>query len=132
MQDCCHAFGAEWKGRMIGTSGDVAVYAFNISKIMTSIFGGMLTFQDQELADRLRAWRDDLYKPAHWFKALQRRLYLLAVYFAFNERVYGLTAPGGYKRKRHCSIASPRPIIWTITSTFHLIIWTKCSMSRRR
>lgn len=91
MQDCCHAFGAEWKGRMIGTSGDVAVYAFNISKIMTSIFGGMLTFQDQELADRVRAWRDDLYKPARWFKAIQRRLYLLAVYFAFNEKVYGLT-----------------------------------------
>ena len=91
MQDCCHAFGAEWKGRMIGTSGDVAVYAFNISKIMTSIFGGMLTFRDQELADRVRAWRDEHYKSAHWTKAIQRRLYLLAVYFAFNKKVYGLT-----------------------------------------
>lgn len=91
IQDCCHAFGAEWKGRMIGTSGDVAVYAFNISKMMTSIFGGMLTFQDQALADWLRAWRNDHYKPAHWTKAVQRRLYLLAVYFAFNEKVYGLT-----------------------------------------
>ena len=39
MQDCCHAFGAEWNGRMIGTSGDVAIYAFNISKMITSIFG---------------------------------------------------------------------------------------------
>lgn len=91
MQDCCHAFGAEWNGRMIGTSGDVAVYAFNISKIMTSIFGGMLTFQDQELADRVRAWRDNHFKPAHWTKAILRRLYLLAVYVAFNERVYALT-----------------------------------------
>ena len=34
MQDCCHAFGAEWNGKMIGTSGDVAVYAFNISKLI--------------------------------------------------------------------------------------------------
>ena len=91
MQDCCHAFGAEWNGRMIGTSGDVAVYAFNISKIMTSIFGGMLTFRDQELADRVRAWRDEHYKSAHWTKAIQRRLYLLAVYFAFNKKAYGLT-----------------------------------------
>jgi perosamine synthetase len=91
MQDCCHAFGAEWKGRMIGTSGDVAVYAFNISKIMTSIFGGMLTFQDQLLADKVRAWRDAHYREAHWLKRIQRRLYLLAVYFAFNETVYGLT-----------------------------------------
>ena len=53
MQDCCHAFGAEWRGRMIGTSGDVAVYAFNISKLMTSIFGGMLTFQNKDLAQKL-------------------------------------------------------------------------------
>ena len=91
MQDCCHAFGAEWNGRMIGTSGDVAVYAFNISKMITSIFGGMLTFQDQALADKVRVWRDANYRSAGWLKALQRRLYLLAVCVAFNEKVYGLT-----------------------------------------
>ncbi len=91
MQDCCHAFGAEWNGRMIGTSGDVAVYAFNISKMITTIFGGMLTFQDHALADKVRAWRDANYSPAGWWKAIQRRLYLLAVYVAFNEKIYGLT-----------------------------------------
>jgi len=91
MQDCCHAFGAEWNGRLIGTSGDVAVYALNISKMITSIFGGMLTFQDQELADKVRAWRDANYRPAGWIKAIQRRLYLLAVYVVFNEKIYGLT-----------------------------------------
>lgn len=91
MQDCCHAFGAEWKGRMIGTSGDVAVYAFNISKMMTSIFGGMLTFQDRELADQVRTWRDGQFMRAGWIKAMKRRIYLLAVYVAFNEWVYALT-----------------------------------------
>lgn len=91
MQDCCHAFGAEWRGRMIGTSGDVAVYALNISKMITSIFGGMLTFQDQALADKVRAWRDVNYHQASGWKAIQRRLYLLAVYLAFNEKIYGLT-----------------------------------------
>ncbi len=91
MQDCCHAFGAEWNGRLIGTSGDVAVYALNISKMITSIFGGMLTFQDQALADKVRAWRDANYRRASGWKAIQRRLYLLAIYIAFNEKVYGLT-----------------------------------------
>jgi len=88
IQDCCHAFGAEWNGRMIGTSGDVAVYAFNISKMITSIFGGMLTFQDQALADKVRAWRDANYRPAGWIKGMQRRLYLLTVYIAFKEGFY--------------------------------------------
>lgn len=110
MQDCCHAFGAEWKGRMIGTSGDVAVYAFNISKIMTSIFGGMLTFQDQALADRVRAWRDAHYSPPHWTKAILRRLYLLAVYFAFNEKVYGLT----------WWLQEKTPLLNRLTKSYHL------------
>jgi dTDP-4-amino-4,6-dideoxygalactose transaminase len=91
IQDCCHAFGAEWNGRMVGTSGDVAVYAFNISKIITSIFGGMLTFQDKALADKVRAWRDANYRPAGWIKDMQRRLYLLAVYIVFNKKFYGIT-----------------------------------------
>lgn len=89
MQDCCHAFGAEWKGRMVGTSGDVAVYAFNISKLMTSIFGGMLTFQDKDLAQKVRNWRDANYRKPSIYKSLKRKLYLIAAYMAFSEKVYG-------------------------------------------
>jgi perosamine synthetase len=91
IQDCAHAFGASWKGRLIGTSGDVALYALNISKMMTAIFGGMLTFQDKELAQKVRAWRDSHYKKPGFLKTLKRGLYLLAVYMAFNEKIYGLT-----------------------------------------
>jgi len=91
IQDCAHAFGASWNGRLIGTSGDVALYALNISKMMTAIFGGMLTFQDKELAQKVRAWRDSHFKKPGLLKALKRCLYLLAVYAAFNEKIYGLT-----------------------------------------
>lgn len=110
MQDCCHAFSAEWKGRMIGTSGDVAVYALNISKMITSIFGGMLTFQDQALADKVRAWRDAHYKKASWIKAIQRRLYLLAVYATFHEKIYGLT----------WWLQENTPLLNRFTKTYHL------------
>ena len=89
MQDCCHAFGAEWKGRMIGTSGDVAVYAFNISKLMTSIFGGMLTFQDKDLSQKIRNWRDLHFQKPSLIKSIKRRLYLLCAYVAFSKIVYG-------------------------------------------
>lgn len=91
VQDCCHAFGAEWKGRMIGTSGDVAVYAFNISKMITSIFGGMLTFQDRNLARKVRKWRDERFQKPSILKIIKRRIYLLLTFLAFNEKVYGLT-----------------------------------------
>ena len=91
MQDCCHSFGARWGDRFVGESGDVAVYAFNVSKHLTSIFGGMLTFQDQELADRLRSWRDAHFKPATISKAIKRIAYLIAIYCAFNRAIYGAT-----------------------------------------
>lgn len=110
MQDCCHAFGAEWQGRMIGTSGDVAVYALNISKMITSIFGGMLTFQDKALAEKVRAWRDEHYRPAAWLKAIQRRLYLLAVYVAFSEKIYGLT----------WWLQEKTPLLNRLTKSYHL------------
>jgi dTDP-4-amino-4,6-dideoxygalactose transaminase len=91
IQDCAHSFGASWKGRLVGGSGDVGLYALNISKMMTSVFGGMLTFQDQLLADRVRAWRDQNFRKPGFAKSLLRRLYLLAVYVAFDERVYSIT-----------------------------------------
>ena len=74
IQDCAHAFGASWKGRMVGSAGDVALYAFNISKMMTAIFGGMLTFQDVALAERVRAWRDEHFSRPSVFKPWVRRL----------------------------------------------------------
>lgn len=91
MQDCCHAFGAAFKGRPVSEAGDVAVYAFNISKLMTSIFGGMLTFQDKGLADRVRQWRDHNFNRAGSLKQVVRRLYMFAVFIAFNEKFYAFT-----------------------------------------
>ena len=110
IQDCCHAFGARWKGRLIGTSGDVAIYAFNISKLITSIFGGMLTFQDQELANMVRNWRDSNYQEPSLLKSLMRRLYLLAVFFAFYPTIYGLV----------WWIQSKTPFLNKLTKAYHL------------
>ena len=90
IQDCCHAFGAKWKGRMIGKSGDVAIYAFNISKIITTIFGGMLTFQDQGLANKVRNWRDIHYQKPSLIKSVKRRLYLCTIFFVLHPILYGL------------------------------------------
>jgi dTDP-4-amino-4,6-dideoxygalactose transaminase len=91
IQDCAHSFGASWRGRLVGTSGDVGLYALNISKTMTAIFGGMLTFQDQELADQVRVWRDQHFRNPGFLKAWRRRIYLLAVYVAFAKPIYRLT-----------------------------------------
>ncbi|MDC3203579.1 DegT/DnrJ/EryC1/StrS family aminotransferase [Prochlorococcus sp. AH-716-B04] len=91
INDCCHAFGAEIDGEIIGKTGDVSIYAFNVSKIITSIFGGMLTFQDESLARKVKQWRDSNYKKPNFFKKISRRLYLLGIFIAFNSKFYSIT-----------------------------------------
>ena len=110
IQDCAHSFGASWKGRLVGSSGDVALYALNISKMMTSIFGGMLTFSNAELAAQVRAWRDARFLQPYWRKGWQRRLYLLAVYIAFSKPVYGLT----------WWLQEKTPLLNRLTKSYHL------------
>lgn len=90
IQDCAHSFAAEWNGRPVQQAGDAAVYGLNISKLMTSIFGGMVTTDDDALAARVRALRDERLKPATLAKSVRRLLYLLAVYPAFWGPIYAL------------------------------------------
>lgn len=89
IQDCAHSFAAEWKGRPVQREGKAAIFALNISKMITSVFGGMVTTDDTVLADRLRTIRDKELKPASFAKNLRRLFYLVAVYPAFWEPVYG-------------------------------------------
>jgi perosamine synthetase len=85
IQDCAHAFGARWRGKLVCNSGDGAIFGLNISKLITSIFGGMFTTNDPLLADRVRVWRDRHFHSSGPMKTLRRQLYLLAVYSAFTE-----------------------------------------------
>ena len=88
MQDCCHCFGAKWNNKYVGNEGDVGVYAFNTSKILTCVFGGILTFTNIELANKVRAWRDENFKSPSIIKNIKRRLYLLLVYLLFKDQTY--------------------------------------------
>ncbi len=90
IQDCAHAFGAEWQRRPVCAARDMALFGLNISKMITSIFGGVLTTQDAGLAGRVRRWRDDHFAKPNWVKAMRRRFYLMAVYPAFHHSIYPL------------------------------------------
>ena len=89
VQDCAHAFGARWHGRLVAAEADIALFGLNISKTMTSIFGGMLTTNDAALASKVRAWRDAHTRRPAATKAMGRRAYLLAAAAAFQNSVYG-------------------------------------------
>jgi dTDP-4-amino-4,6-dideoxygalactose transaminase len=50
LEDAAHAIGTRWRGRMIGSFGDVASFSFHANKNLTTIEGGALSFADPALA----------------------------------------------------------------------------------
>ncbi len=53
IEDAAHALPASYRGRAVGTIGDVTAFSFYATKNMTTGEGGMLTTADKELADRM-------------------------------------------------------------------------------
>ncbi len=59
VEDCAQAQGASYKGRPVGSIGDVAAFSFCQDKIMTTGGeGGMLTTNDAELWERAWSYKD--------------------------------------------------------------------------
>ncbi len=54
IEDAAHAVGARYKGRMVGTLGDITCFSFYATKNMTTGEGGMIATEDNELAERMR------------------------------------------------------------------------------
>jgi len=57
VEDAAHAIPASYRGRRIGTIGDITAFSFYATKNLTTGEGGMLTTADAALADRLRMRR---------------------------------------------------------------------------
>ncbi|MFQ5681800.1 MAG: DegT/DnrJ/EryC1/StrS family aminotransferase [Candidatus Binatia bacterium] len=58
IEDAAEAHGAEYKGRRIGSLGRAAIFSFTPNKNITSGEGGMVTTNDDQLADCLRLLRN--------------------------------------------------------------------------
>jgi dTDP-4-amino-4,6-dideoxygalactose transaminase len=51
IEDCAHAHGASWRGKSVGSMGDFGSFSFQASKNLTAGEGGILTTNDEELAE---------------------------------------------------------------------------------
>lgn len=89
IQDCAHSFSAEWQGRPVQKEGNCAIFGLNISKLITSIFGGIVTTDDDVFLQSLKTEREKLLSPSSRLKSFKRWLYLCACVIAFNRYVYG-------------------------------------------
>ena len=58
IEDACHALGAEYVGKRVGSLADMTVFSFHPVKHLTTGEGGMVTTNDARLADTLRRFRN--------------------------------------------------------------------------
>jgi len=54
LEDAAHALYTRYKGRMVGSIGDVTAFSFYVTKNLMTGEGGMLTTNDEELARKVR------------------------------------------------------------------------------
>lgn len=63
VEDCAQAFGAKYKGRAVGTIGDVGTYSFNVYKTITAGDGGMVVTRDESAYRRFFGLHDQGHSP---------------------------------------------------------------------
>ncbi|MDQ3347030.1 MAG: DegT/DnrJ/EryC1/StrS family aminotransferase [Acidobacteriota bacterium] len=58
IEDCSQAHFAEYRGRLVGTIGDLGCFSFQQSKLMTTGDGGMTITRNREYAERMKLFID--------------------------------------------------------------------------
>lgn len=91
IQDCAHSFFCSHNGKPVHKHGVAAIYGLNFSKLLTSVFGGMITTDDDNLAKAIRALRVRTVSVAGMKKEILRRLYYVVALCALNPVMFGLT-----------------------------------------
>ncbi len=68
LEDAAEAFGGSYKGKKLGSFGDLAILSFNGNKIITASGGGMLLVDDNAQADKARFWSTQSREKAVWYE----------------------------------------------------------------
>ena len=75
IEDACHALGAEFRGKRVGSIADMTVFSFHPVKHLTTGEGGMVATNDARLAETLRCFRNhgicsearERHESGYWF-----------------------------------------------------------------
>lgn len=64
IEDCCQAVGASYKGKRVGSFGNMAAYSLNVFKTITAGDGGAVGTNDDILYERAFGFHDQGHKPS--------------------------------------------------------------------
>jgi len=84
LEDACQAGGASYKGRKIGTIGNIGAFSLNIFKTINSGDGGLVVTNDKELYEAAFGVHDQGHKPMRFGVEVGARS-VLGLNFRMNE-----------------------------------------------
>jgi perosamine synthetase len=90
IEDCAHALGAKYKGKLVGTFGKAAFFSFSRDKVISSVYGGMAVTNDKDLAERMKQYQEKVgYPSLLWIK--QQLLHPMAMNWKIlpTYRIFG-------------------------------------------
>ena len=61
IEDCAEAVGVEYKGKKVGTFGDVSAFSFYVNKTITCGEGGMLLTNNKKIAEKAKSLKNLAY-----------------------------------------------------------------------
>jgi perosamine synthetase len=81
IEDCAHSLGATYRGKEIGTFGKIAFFSFSRDKVISSVYGGMATTNDEALAKKIRELQKKVGFPSYLWTFQQLLHPILLNYF---------------------------------------------------
>lgn len=120
IEDAAESTGAEYKGRLTGTLGDIGCFSFYANKIITTGEGGMMVTNNDKIANHARLLKDMAHSPQKRFlhkeigfnfrmtnlqaalgvaqleevkKYIQKKRWMAALYNKGLSKIKGLTLP---------------------------------------
>ncbi|MDK2949131.1 MAG: 8-amino-3,8-dideoxy-alpha-D-manno-octulosonate transaminase [Patescibacteria group bacterium] len=64
IEDCAHSLGAMYKGEFCGFFGDASFFSFGRDKVISSVYGGMVTINNELLIDGVSSFQKELKNPS--------------------------------------------------------------------
>jgi perosamine synthetase len=123
IEDACHALGAEYGGRRVGSIADMTVFSFHPVKHIATGEGGMVATNDPQLAETLRRFRNHgISSEARQRQSAGQWQYEM-VLLGFNYRLPDIGCALGIQqlRKLDANLARRREIAARYTAAFREI-----------
>lgn len=118
--DACHALGARYRGRPVGSLADLTVFSFHPVKHITTGEGGIVTTDDSELARRMRLFRNHGITTDYRQRERQGSWFYEMVDLGYNYRLTDIQCALGLSqlRKVQSFIARRREIAYQYDEAF--------------